>query len=175
MLLGYPSLGDFLAYQYITDLNYSKLTDFTEMEFVVAGPGALDGIRKCFADTAGLNPPEVIRFMADRQHAEIKRLGLTFRSLWGRTLQLIDCQNLFCEVSKYARQRHPNVKGVSDRTRIKQKFRPNGSPIALGIHRSGGSTENCPLVTLWARFARATDGPAFLPVRGGCDGRTAAP
>ena len=57
LLLSYPSLGDFLAYQYITDINYSELTQFSEMEFVVAGPGALDGISKCFADTAGLNAP----------------------------------------------------------------------------------------------------------------------
>lgn len=128
-LVGYPSIGDFLAYQYVTDLNYSTLTDFTELEFVVAGPGALDGISKCFADTAGLNPPEVIRFMTDRQDTEFKRLGLNFRSLWGRRLQLIDCQNLFCEVSKYARLRHPEVKGVADRSRIKQKFRPTWTPI----------------------------------------------
>lgn len=129
LLLGYPSLGDFLAYQYVTDLNYSELTCFSEMDFVVAGPGALDGISKCFLDTAGLTPPEVIRFMADRQEAEFKQLGLNFQSLWGRRLQLIDCQNLFCEVSKYARESHPQVKGVANRTRIKQKFRPASSVI----------------------------------------------
>jgi hypothetical protein len=129
LLVGFPSLGGFLAYQYVTDLNYSEITDFKETEFVVAGPGALDGIQKCFADTAGLNPPEIVRFMMDRQDAEFARLGLEFRSLWGRGLQLIDCQNLFCEVGKYARKRHPEVKGVTDRTRIKQKFRINSSKI----------------------------------------------
>ncbi len=129
LLVAYPSIGDFLGYQFITDLNYSELTAFRETEFVVPGPGALDGIKKCFADTAGLNPAEVISFMADRQDAEFQRLGITFRSLWGRPLQLIDCQNLFCEVGKYARQRHPDVKGVSDRTRIKQKFRPHQTAI----------------------------------------------
>jgi alpha-glutamyl/putrescinyl thymine pyrophosphorylase clade 1 len=29
---------DFLAYQFITDINYSPLTDFSEMEFTVPGP-----------------------------------------------------------------------------------------------------------------------------------------
>jgi alpha-glutamyl/putrescinyl thymine pyrophosphorylase clade 1 len=129
LLVDYPSLGDFLAYQFITDINYSEITAFFESEFVVPGPGALDGIRKCFADTGGLTPTEVIGFMADRQEAEFRRLGLAFRSLWERPLQLIDCQNLFCEVGKYARQSHPEVKGVSDRTRIKQKFRPNKGVI----------------------------------------------
>ncbi|HEV3456480.1 MAG TPA: nucleotide kinase domain-containing protein [Thermoanaerobaculia bacterium] len=129
-LRGYPTIGDFLAYQFVTDLNYSELTNFTEMEFVVPGPGALDGIRKCFADAGGLNEPELIRFVADRQEREFERLGLDFRSLWGRRLQLIDCQNLFCEVDKYARVRHPDIVGVSRRTRIKQKYSRHPLPIA---------------------------------------------
>ena len=49
LIRAYPTIGDFLAYQYVTDINYSAVTDFTEMEFVVPGPGAIDGIRKCFA------------------------------------------------------------------------------------------------------------------------------
>lgn len=129
LLVSYPSVGDFLAYQLITDINYSEITAFSENEFVVPGPGALDGIKKCFEDTGGLNPAEVIGFMQQRQDAEFRRFGLTFRSLWGRPLQLIDCQNLFCEVGKYARQSHPEVKGISDRTRIKQRFRPSKTPI----------------------------------------------
>ena len=44
----YPGLGPFLAFQYAIDLNYSTLLDFSEEDFVVAGPGALDGISKCF-------------------------------------------------------------------------------------------------------------------------------
>jgi hypothetical protein len=129
LIRDYPSIGDFLGYQYVIDINYSEVTDFTEMEFVVPGPGAIDGIRKCFADTAGLNDAEVIRFMADRQEIEFERLGLEFRSLWGRRLQLIDCQNLFCEVGKYARVSHPDSVGRSGRTRIKQRFRPDPEPI----------------------------------------------
>jgi thymidylate kinase len=122
LLRAYPTIGDFLAYQFITDVNYSEITDFTEMEFVVPGPGALDGIRKCFLDRGGLNEPEIIRFMADIQEAEFERLGLDFQSLWGRRLQLIDCQNLFCEVDKYSRVMHPDIAGISGRTRIKQKY-----------------------------------------------------
>src|SRR5437870_517108 len=34
LLRSYPMIGDFLAYQYVTDLNYSNLTNFSEMEFV---------------------------------------------------------------------------------------------------------------------------------------------
>jgi hypothetical protein len=124
LLRSYASIGNFLAYQFVTDVNYSELTDFTEDEFVQPGPGALDGIRKCFASLGGFSEIEIIRFMADCQESEFGRLGLTFPSLWGRRLQLIDCQNLFCEVGKYSRVRHPDIVGVSDRKRIKQHFSP---------------------------------------------------
>lgn len=130
-LRAYPTIGDFLAYQFITDINYSEITDFSEMEFVVPGPGARDGLRKCFVDPGGLNEPELIRLMADLQEREFERLGLRFRSLWGRRLQLIDCQNLFCEVDKYARVAHPHIVGRTGRTRIKQKFEPTSEPIEL--------------------------------------------
>jgi NTP pyrophosphatase (non-canonical NTP hydrolase) len=129
LIRSFPSIGDFLGYQYVTDINYSTVTHFTEMEFVVPGPGALNGIRKCFYDTGGLTDAEVIRFMADRQEIEFKRLGIDYRNLWGRRLQLVDCQNLFCEVDKYARVRHPEFVGKSSRTHIKQRLRPNPEPI----------------------------------------------
>ena len=129
VLRSYPTIGNFLAYQFVTDLNYSDLTGFSEMEFVVPGPGALDGIRKCFADQGGLNDADIIRLVTERQEREVERLGLKFRTLGSRGLQLIDCQNLFCEVSKYARVKHPEIKGLSKRTRIKQLYRPSASPI----------------------------------------------
>lgn len=131
LLRSYPTIGDFLAYQFATDINYSTVTDFPEMEFVMPGPGALDGIRKCFTSLGGLNEPEIIRLMADMQADEFARLGLQFRSLFGRPLQLIDCQNLFCETDKYARVAHPEFVGRTGRTRIKQKFSPIPEPIAF--------------------------------------------
>ena len=130
-LRAYPTIGNFLAYQFITDINYSELTDFSEMDFVVPGPGARDGLRKCFLDPGGLNEPELIRLMADLQEREFERLDLDFQSLWGRRLQLIDCQNLFCEVDKYARVVHPHIAGMTGRVRIKQKFVPTSEPIKL--------------------------------------------
>ena len=129
LLHSYPSIGDFLAYQFVTDLNYSEVVDFSEMEFVIPGPGALDGIRKCFTDLGGLTEADLITFVTERQEEEFDRLGLKFRNLWGRSLQLIDCQNLFCEVSKYARVKHPDVKGTGRRARIKQKYRPAPEPV----------------------------------------------
>ncbi|WP_252980139.1 nucleotide kinase domain-containing protein [Mycobacterium riyadhense] len=124
MLRSYPAMGDFLAFQMLIDLNYSTLLDFDEMDYVVAGPGARDGIRKCFGAEARGIEEHVIRYMADSQLEHFDRLRLTFSGLGGRPLQLIDCQNLFCEVDKYARVAHPDVRGLSGRSRIKQKFAP---------------------------------------------------
>ena len=126
LLREYPTMGDFLAYQFITDLNYSSLTNFSEMEFVMPGPGAKDGLRKCFANFGDYTESEVIRHVTESQDSEFDRLGLKFQNLWGRPLQLIDCQNIFCETDKYSRVAHPEFKGRSDRTRIKQKFTSHG-------------------------------------------------
>lgn len=123
LLAGLPSLGPFLAYQYAIDIGYTPLTTADENEFVVPGPGALDGMSKCFADTGGLRPDEVIAWMRDTSHQHFDRLGLRFEDLWGRWPTLIDWQNVFCEVSKYTRLSHPHVPGVSGRTKIKQQFR----------------------------------------------------
>jgi hypothetical protein len=131
LIRSYPMIGDFLAYQYVTDVNYGPTTDFDEMEFIVPGPGARDGIRKCFTSLGGLTEANLIRWIAERQQEEFERFGIAFRSLWGRPLQLIDCQNLFCEVDKYARQAHPDIRGLSGRTKIKQTYRPRTDAIAF--------------------------------------------
>lgn len=123
MILAYPGIGPFLAFQYCIDLNYSTLMDFDEGDFVVAGPGALDGIAKCFGGVRPESSSAVIHWMAERQEDEFNRLGLTFPSLFGRRLQPIDCQNIFCELAKYARLAHPQVRGTSGRQRIKQRYR----------------------------------------------------
>ena len=122
ILLSYPTLGPFLAYQFAIDINYSELCDFSEMSFIIAGPGAKNGIRKCFGDIGKYSYEDVIRCVAERQSEEFEERGLGFQNLFGRKLQLIDCQNLFCEIDKYARVAYPDVLGFNDRKRIKQQY-----------------------------------------------------
>jgi hypothetical protein len=124
-----PSFGPFLAFQFAIDLNYAPVYRFSEMAFVVAGPGARDGIAKCFSDTAGLSAEDIIRGVTENAEECFAACEIEFPDLWGRPLQLIDCQNLFCEVSKYARVMHPELPGSSGRTQIKQKFRPDPHPL----------------------------------------------
>lgn len=129
LLRGYPMIGDFLAYQYVTDLNYTEVTNFNEMEFVIPGPGARSGINKCFPDLGDWSEEDVLRWVTEHQQLEFSKRQLEFKSLWGRPLQLIDCQNLFCEVDKYARVRFPAISGRLQRTRIKRRFAENSTAI----------------------------------------------
>lgn len=128
-LISIPTFGSFLGYQFAIDINYSTLTNFDEMEFVVPGPGAKDGIKKCFIHFGDYDLPDIIKYVTENQEKEFDRLDLNFQSLGGRPLQLIDCQNLFCETDKYSRVKHPEISGFSDRRRIKQIYKPNSLQI----------------------------------------------
>ena len=123
----YPLLGKFMAYQLATDINYSEVINFDENSFTIAGPGAERGINKCFIDTEGKSYADVIHWITENQENEFQRLGLNFQSLWGRPLQAIDCQNLFCETDKYCRAAFPDLK--SNRKKIKAKFTATPQPI----------------------------------------------
>ena len=78
-----------------------------------------------------LSEADLIHYMMDQQEREFASFGVDFRTLWGRPLQLIDCQNLFCEVGKYARVRHPELRGISARARIKQHFVPSAKRLSV--------------------------------------------
>ena len=120
IIKSYPLIGNFMAYQLVTDINYSEVVDWREDEFTVAGPGSLRGIKKCFIDTGDMSNEDIIRYMYERQDEEFKRLNLDFKKIGDRPLQLIDCQNIFCELDKYCREKVPELK--SNRTKIKKKY-----------------------------------------------------
>lgn len=125
----FPLMGDFMSYQMAIDLNYSEHVNFSENDFTKPGPGALRGIKKVFSDLGGLTPEEAIMWMVDNQEAEFKRLGLAFSGLWGRPIQAIDAQNLFCETDKYCREAVPEL--ASARSRIKSRYASTHEPMTL--------------------------------------------
>jgi len=128
VLQSYPLHGkSFIPMQHLTDLNYSEVIDFDEDDFIVAGPGALDGIRKCF----GVYPTQaeaalVIQACVEEQEMLFGHFGLEPVTLFGRRLHAIDCQNLFCEIDKYARVAHPQFTLPGGRSSIKQSLKPSG-------------------------------------------------
>ena len=127
IIKGYPLIGNFMAYQLVTDINYSSFVNWKENEFTVAGPGSLRGIKKCFIDKGTMTNEDIIKYMYMHQDEEFKRLNLNFKRIGNRPLQLIDCQNIFCELDKYCRQALPDLK--SNRTKIKKHYVPKKDKI----------------------------------------------
>lgn len=131
MIKRYPGVGRFLAFQFTIDLNYSTILSHGEEDFVVAGPGAVDGIAKCFKGIGRRSPEEIIFEVCEGQAAAFRAEGVQPPRLGWRGLQPVDCQNVFCEVSKYARVAHPELAGVSGRRRIKQVYRQDHRPLPM--------------------------------------------
>lgn len=127
ILKSYPLIGNFMAYQLVTDINYSDVVNFKEDEFTMAGPGAIRGINKCFIDKENNSYEDIIKYMYKVQDKEFKRLGLDFKKIGNRKLMLIDLQNIFCELDKYLRVYKPNLK--SNRVKIKKQYTPKKDKI----------------------------------------------
>ncbi len=123
-------LGDFLAYQYAIDFNYSSVFDFDEDSFVKAGIGAIRGIKKCFEPLGKNTYEDAIRYTQENFEKYQEKSGFTkFKNLYGRELKLIDLQNCFCETDKILRVKKPELQ--VDNVRIKQIYRPINKPINL--------------------------------------------
>lgn len=121
-------IGDFLAYQYTVDFNYSPVVNFSEDSFVKAGIGSIRGIKKCFEPLGKNSYEDAIRFTKENFEKYQKKFGFTeFRNLFGRNPTLIDIQNCFCETDKYLRAKMPELR--VDNKRIKQKYKEGNQPI----------------------------------------------
>lgn len=124
-----PLLGNFMAYQIAIDLNYSPLFNFSENDYTLPGPGAERGIKKAFESLGKYDKESIIYYMVENQEKEFDRLGINFKTLFGRHLHAIDCQGLFCELDKYTRVKFPELK--SNRKKIKQRYQLTNKPIEL--------------------------------------------
>ena len=134
----YPLIGDFLAYQYAIDFNYSPYLNFDEDSFVKAGVGAVRGIKKCFKSYGGTYE-DAIRYTQDHFEAFQERYGFTaFRPLPGREPKLIDLQNCFCETDKYLRAKMPELKVGN--VRIKQHYKPSSERLEYSFPKQWGIT-----------------------------------
>lgn len=152
-LVSFPSMGEFSAFQLILNLSYSSVLNFSEMDFVVAGPGAHSGLKKMFGQSiedakqakSGFEV-DVIRWLAEHQNEHFERLGLDFQGLGPQHLPmgLADIEHLLCEVDKYSRLAHPQVKGKS--TSLRVTFKPS----------SGNHPPHPTLPKAWSHSERKT-------------------
>ncbi len=101
------------------------------------------GITKCFSNIDKKTPNEIIQYVTERQDEEFACRNIDFKNLFGRPLQLIDCQNIFCEIDKYARASNPELT-VGGRSKIKQKFSLNKEKLSLYFPEKWEINENIP-------------------------------
>jgi len=121
ILLSCSFIGEFLAYQYAIDFNYSDVINFDENSFVKAGIGAIRGIKKCFGNSSKYSFEDCIQYTQNNFKEYQTKYGYSdFIPLFGRELKLIDLQNCFCETDKYLRAKMPEL--IVGNKRIKQKF-----------------------------------------------------
>ena len=123
-----PFIGNFLAYQYAIDFNYSEVINFDENSFVKAGIGAVRGLKKCFINAEDYDYDYLIQYTHENLHKYREKYGFNgFKILFGREPTLIDLQNCFCETDKYLREKMPELK--IDNVRIKQIYKQNVNNI----------------------------------------------
>ena len=134
-IMSFPGMAEFTSQQLLLNLSYTHVLNFSDMDFVVGGPGSRSGLSKCFGDSIILPKMEtdVMRWMAETQDEHFARLDLTFNGLGpqGLRMGLPDIEHTLCEVDKYSRSAHPNVRNKwgKPRTYLRPGFDPSPKPI----------------------------------------------
>ncbi|MCS0419331.1 nucleotide kinase domain-containing protein, partial [Vibrio diabolicus] len=116
-LKSFSGIGNFLAYQIFVDLTYIDKFPFTEMNFVVSGPGCERGINWIFSDRDGMNSEECIFWFTLNQN----KISEKYKEKWDmdeifhflpkeeRTYTLMDMENSgACEIDKRCRTKFNN-------------------------------------------------------------------
>lgn len=106
-----PGLGYFLAYQIFVDYTYCPEAEWSENEFVVAGPGARRGLDLVFDNRDGMTYEEALFWLRDNWLVICNWLQLPwnpdeiFTDLEpeDRYMNVMSLQNCHCEISKYIR------------------------------------------------------------------------
>lgn len=116
-------VGNFMAYQFAQDLNYSHWWNQDMNSITFEGPGSIRGVHRCFNFTGKPDYNEVIKWTLDNLDYLFEHFNLGSPPKFeGMPIQLTDMQNCFCESDKYMRGLGIVVEGVSGKS-IKQKYK----------------------------------------------------
>lgn len=106
----FKGMGCFNAYQLLLNLTYTGLANFPDTDpFVVVGPGARAGLKRCFGPNLSRSQElDIIRWMQSTQHEHFARLELSCTlgppgSAYHK-MQLCDIEHTLCEVDKVRQQ-----------------------------------------------------------------------
>ena len=114
-----PGLGDFLSYQIMLDAMYANILPFKEDDWTIAGAGSRRGLSYIYGKISKRQELETFRWLRYNQRAEFKRLGLDFKFLDGKDINLANIQNSCCEWGKW----YKAYKGIGrPRVLYKQKI-----------------------------------------------------
>lgn len=123
----FQNIGNFLAYQYTIDLNYSNVLNCDENSYVFAGPGTIRGIMRLYdisQKDAEEKSENIIKGFIDYQDDIQEHHGIFIPDLFGRKLHIPDFCNVLCEFDKYCREALPED-DLHGKKRIKQNYSLN--------------------------------------------------
>ena len=150
------NVGPFLSYQLLTDLGYHPQFVFPETFYTCAGPQAIEGIAQAFGRSNPKQCASIIEQQTEQQEHHFERLGLPPIDTFGRRLQLIDCQNLFCELVKYLRLSDRVERNLvyyaNNKTKRRRIYRPAAAPPLLGYPDGWGMNWSIPTKFLHPRI-----------------------
>lgn len=117
-------LGPFLAYQVWVDFTYNPDYPFSENHFTIAGPGCRAGIDLLFLDKDGMTHEECIFWLRDNQDDVYLQYGYDRNTFWtaeephDRCMNVMQLENMFCELSKYTRCVEAVMRGDKPRGKV---------------------------------------------------------
>lgn len=121
------TMGDFLTYQYVQDLNYTDLVNWDDNEFCAVGPGTLRGITRICIIKGKPNYADIVKETQRTLPRLLQSHALQFKPLPSHWPTVADISNCFCEVDKYMRALGIDS-GVHGK-RVKSTYRPSPTPI----------------------------------------------
>ncbi|KAI0059895.1 hypothetical protein BV25DRAFT_1039276 [Artomyces pyxidatus] len=134
----FPSMGSFLAFQLLLDLNMIPQLSFPE-DWAVCGPGAEACLRKIFGPGVAGSYGAALKWLQETQGKHFMRLGIAPRARPRLTpgappsLSLIDLEHSLCETEVYSRAAHPRI--LDKRTVISTRriFSPSPAPLTCTL------------------------------------------
>lgn len=126
----YSSFGGFTSYQLALDLNMLPEVNYDQNTWAPAGPGSMNGLLKMFGPNVKGIETEAMLYLLSIQDEHWRRLGVDMNlpadgpGLCPPKIGLPEIEHGLCEVDKYSRARHPNIRihGSKVPTSIKHRF-----------------------------------------------------
>jgi hypothetical protein len=124
ILIKQPRINTLKGSQMTMDLNYGPWLKHSIWEFCICGPGAVDGITKCFHNPQGYSPEYITRLVTEGQdECSLIAVGAPAPKFNGYPLYPMAIQNAFCDNGKHTRLAAPQLEVLLKKPSKKPKER----------------------------------------------------